>query len=278
MASIGQYDQLPIVKFVDFGAYLDAGELGQVLLPKRYVTEEMGLGQSVDVFIHHDSQDIPVATTLRPKATVGQSALLKVVDINDAGAFLDWGLPKHLLVPFNEQHKRFEIDRSYVVTLYLDPYSERVVGSSRLSRHLNETGTELKVGQAVDLLICGRSDMGFKAVINHRHLGLIFRDDAFKPLCYGEKTKGYVKAVRRDGKIDISLQPVGDKGRDRLQQKILDHLSSNNGHSELGDRANPDDIYKTFNVSKGTYKKALGALYKQRLIVIKPDGIELIGE
>ncbi|MBU2887284.1 GntR family transcriptional regulator [Gilvimarinus agarilyticus] len=278
MAQIGQYNQLPIVKFVDFGAYLDAGELGQILLPKRYVTEAMALGQSVDVFIHLDSQDILVATTLKPVVTVGQTALLRVVDINDAGAFLDWGLPKHLLVPYNEQHKRFEVDRSYVVTLYLDPYSDRIVGSSKLNRHLIESTQDLDVGQPVELLICGRSDMGFKAVINDRYLGLVFRDDAFKPLHYGEKTKGYIKAIRQDGKIDLSLQPPGDKGRDRLQQKILDHLNSHDGQSPLGDRANPDEIYKTFNVSKGAYKKALGALYKQRLITIGPEGIKLTGE
>lgn len=278
MAKIGQYAQLPVVKFVDFGAYLDGGELGQILLPKRYLTERMALGDNIPVFIHLDSQDIPVATTLKPVATVGQCALLRVVDINHAGAFLDWGLPKHLLVPFNEQHKRFELGHSYVVTIYLDPYSERIVGSSRLNRHLKETARNLSAGEAVDLLICGKSDMGYKAVINNQYLGLIFRDDAFKSLSYGEKTRGYIKAIRRDGKIDLSLQPIGDKGRDRLQQKILDHLKNNGGSSPLGDRASPEVIYQTFNVSKGTYKKALGALYKQRLITIRPDGIALIDE
>lgn len=203
MAQIGQYAQLLIVKFVDFGAYLDAGKLGTILLPKRYLNDQMSLGDPVDVFIHLDSNDIPVATTLKPRACVGQSAYLPVVDINNAGAFLDWGLPKHLLVPFNEQHKRFELGRSYVVTLYLDPYSERIVGSSRLNRHLEESAHNLSAGQAVSLLICGKSDMGYKAVINDRYLGLIFRDDAFKPLSYGERTQGYIKAIRRDGKIDL---------------------------------------------------------------------------
>ncbi|WP_049721853.1 CvfB family protein [Gilvimarinus polysaccharolyticus] len=275
MAHIGRYATLPIVKLVDFGAYLDAGELETVLLPKRYLTPEMTIGTEVDVFLYLDSDDIPVATTLKPFTQVGETALLKVVDINDAGAFLEWGLPKHLLVPYKEQHKRYELDKSYVVTLYLDQYSQRIVGSSRLSRHLEEDGRHLKVGEKVDLLICGKSDMGFKAVINQEYLGLIFRDDAFKPLRYGQKTDGYIKAIRPDGKIDLSLQPMGDKGRDRLQQKILDHLQQSGGSSTLGDKSDPAEITKQFGVSKGAYKKALGTLYKQRAISITPDGIHL---
>ncbi|WP_041523376.1 CvfB family protein [Gilvimarinus agarilyticus] len=275
MAHIGRYATLPIVKLVDFGAYLDAGELDTVLLPKRYLTDKMTIGSEIDVFLYLDSNDIPVATTIRPFTQVGETTLLKVVDVNDAGAFLDWGLPKHLLVPFKEQHKRFEVGQSYVVTLYLDPYSQRIVGSSRLSRHLDEDGRQLRVGGKVDLLICGKSDMGFKAVINQRYLGLVFRDDAFKPLRYGQQTDGYIKGIRPDGKIDLSLQPLGDKGRDRLQQKILDHLSQVGGRSPLNDRADPADIVKQFGVSKGAYKKALGALYKQRVITIGPDDISL---
>lgn len=278
MAQIGHYTTAPIVKLVDFGAYLDLDDLGTVLLPKRYLTEDMTLGTQVDVFLHLDSNDIPVATTLKPRATVGECAHLPVVDINDAGAFLDWGLPKHLLVPFNEQHKRFELGRSYVVTLYLDAYTNRIVASSRLSRHLQEQARHLKPNQSVDLLICGKSDMGYKAVINHQYLGLIFRDDAFRPLQYGERTTGYIKAIRPDGKIDLSLQAGGDKGRDRLQQHILDHLAASGGRSLLNDRATPDEIYRTFNTSKAAYKKALGALYKQRLIVITPDDIRLNDE
>lgn len=276
MAQIGQFARLPIVKLVDFGAYLDGTDLGTILLPKRYLNDELDIGDEVDVFIHLDSNDIPVATTLKPRACVGQSAYLPVVDINDAGAFLDWGLPKHLLVPFNEQHKRFELGRSYVVTLFLDPYSQRITASSKLNKHLHETSRQLKANQAVDLLICGKSDMGYKAIINNQYLGLIFRDDAFRPLSYGENTRGYIKSIRGDGKIDLSLQPVGDKGRDRLQQKILDYLNANDGRSELNDRAQPDDIYREFNVSKGAYKKALGALYKQRLITIDHNEIRLI--
>lgn len=278
MAQIGHFARLPLIKLVDFGAYLDAGELGSILLPKRYLAGTEQIGESIDVFIHLDSEDLPVATPLKPSACVGECAYLRVVDVNDAGAFLDWGLPKHLLVPFNEQHKRFEVDRSYVVHLYLDPYSQRIVASSRLNRHLEETSRTLKVNDVVDLIVCGRSEMGYKAVINHKYLGLIFRDDAFKPLHYGEKLQGYIKGVRNDGKIDISLQAIGDKGRDRLQQKILDYLANNNGHSPLGDRAQPDDIYRTFNVSKGAYKKALGALYRQKLILITEDGIRLTDE
>lgn len=275
MAHIGRYATLPIVKLVDFGAYLDAGELDTILLPKRYLTDEMTIGTEVDVFLYLDSNDIPVATTIKPFTQVGETALLKAVDINDAGAFLDWGLPKHLLVPYKEQHKRFELGQSYVVTLYLDPYSQRIVGSSRLSRHLEEDGRHLNVGDKVDLLICGKSDMGFKAVINQAYLGLIFRDDAFRPVRYGQRLDGYIKGIRADGKIDLSLQPLGDKGRDRLQQKIMDYLQQSGGRSTLNDKADPAEIAKQFGVSKGAYKKALGALYKQRAITIGHDEISL---
>lgn len=275
MAQIGQYATLPIVKLVDFGVYLDAAELGTVLLPKRYVSDSMTLGSVVDVFLYLDSDDIPVATTLKPFTQVGGTALLKVVDINDAGAFLDWGLPKHLLVPYKEQHKRFELGQSYVVTLYLDPYSQRIVGSSRLSRHLQEDGRHFTNDEKVSLLICGKTDMGFKAVINQQYLGLIFRDDAFRRLRYGQTIDGYIKAIRSDGKIDLSLQLTGDKGRDRLQQKIIDYLQQNGGRSNLTDKADPADIIKHFGVSKKAYKKALGALYKQRVITIGKDDISL---
>lgn len=275
MAHIGRYATLPIVKLVNFGAYLDAGELDTVLLPKRYLTDTMGIGTEVTVFIYLDSNDIPVATTVKPFAQVGQTALLKVVDINNTGAFLDWGLPKHLLVPYKEQHRRFELGQSYLVSLYLDPYSKRIVGSSRLSRHLKEDGRDLNVNDKVDLLIGSKSDLGFKAVINQEYLGLIFHDEVFRPVHYGQKTHGYIKAIRPDGKIDVSLQPLGDKGRDRLQQKIMDYLQQSGGRSTVTDKSDPLVISQQFGVSKGAYKKALGALYKQRLIIITPDEVRL---
>lgn len=273
---IGQYNHLELIKQVDFGVYLDAEHLGSILLPKRYVPEGAAIGDYLDVFLYMDSEDLLIATTLKPKAQVGECAYLKVTDVNAAGAFMDWGLPKEVLVPYNEQHKPMEVGRSYVVYLFLDPYTDRIVASSKLSRHLSETNTDFKPQQAVDLLICGRSDMGYKAVIEHTHLGLIHKDEAFKTLGYGQSVQGYIQRIREDHKIDLSLQLPAAESRDDLTSAIMAHLAANGGSSELTDKCAPDLIYKTFNVSKNNYKKALGKLYKDRKIVIEKDRITLI--
>ena len=275
MAEVGKFNMLNVVKKVDFGVYLDGGELDNILLPKRYVPDGTEIGDSLHVFIYADSEDLLIATTIEPRASVGECAYLKVKDVNDTGAFLDWGLPKDLLVPFKEQHKPFELGKSYVVYLYLDEYSDRILASSRLSRHLSEESPYFKANQKVKLLICGKSDMGFKAVVNHSYLGLIFRDDAFKPLKYGQKIDGYIKDVRDDKKINLSLQLPAGTGRKELSEQIIDYLNAAGGSSSMTDKADPDDIYDIFNVSKKNYKKALGALYKQKRIVITPEQISL---
>ncbi|NIB44571.1 GntR family transcriptional regulator [Pseudomaricurvus alkylphenolicus] len=275
MVSIGQINHLKVVKQVDFGVFLDGGSDGNILLPRRYVPQQAEVGNSLDVFIYLDSEDDLIATTETPKVMVGECAYLKVTDVNQHGAFLDWGLSKELLVPFNEQHRRMEEGKSYVVTVYLDKSTQRLAASSRLSKHLQEHSRRFRPQQAVDLLISDRSDMGYKAVINHTHLGLIFRDDAFKPLKTGTRIKGYIKDIRRDGKIDLSLQLPPVQQRDALTEEIMAHLEANGGVSNLTDKSPPDDIYQAFNVSKGSYKKALGALYKARRIVIEKERIRL---
>lgn len=276
MAEIGKMNHLEVVKKVDFGVYLDADELNTILLPNRYVPDNTAIGDRLDVFVYLDSDDIPIATTETPLVMVGGCAYLKVMDVNDVGAFLDWGLPKELLVPFGEQHKPYEVGKSYVVCLYIDKSSTRITASSKLSRHLNEFSTYFKEQQEVDLLICGKSDMGYKAIINNTHLGLVFKDEAFKPLKYGSKVKGYIKSIRTDNKIDLSLQPHAGVSRNALTDKIIDHLKKSGGISTLTDKSAPDDIYHVFNVSKGNYKKALGQLYKAKRIVIAPDKITLV--
>jgi predicted RNA-binding protein (virulence factor B family) len=183
---------------------------------------------------------------------------------------------KDLLVPYNEQHKPMEVGKSYVVYVYLDESSDRIVASSKLGRHLQEKSVYHKVNQEVDILICGKSDMGYKAVVHNTHIGLIFRDDAFKPLRYGKSMKGYIKSIRPDGKIDLSLQLPAGLGRDDLSEQIIQHLENNDGRSKLTDKSAPDDIYHHFNVSKKNYKKALGTLYKQKRISIEADQIVLL--
>jgi len=276
MVKLGQYNRLTVIKQVDFGVFLDGGEDGNILLPKRYLPNRCELGDELDVFIYLDSEDEIIATTETPYVQVGECAHLKVTDVNDAGAFLDWGLSKDLLVPYKEQHKPMEVGKSYVVCVYIDKYSDRIVASSRLSRHLQEESRFYKAQQPVKLLICGRSDMGYKAVVNHTHLALLYKDDAFKPLKYGQKLDGYIKTIRSDHKIDVSLQLPPIQQRAQLTEQIIAHLEANNGLSTLTDKSAPDAIYHQYNVSKGAYKKALGSLYKAKRIVIERDKISLV--
>jgi len=275
MINIGRINRLKAIKQTDFGVFFAGGEFGNILLPRRYVPANFTIGEELDVFIYLDSDDCIIATTLTPKVMVGECALLEVKEVNDVGAFLDWGLPKDLLVPYSEQHKPMEVGRSYVVAVYLDN-TNRITASSKLSRHLEERASGFKLQQSVDLLICGRSEMGYKAVVNNTHLGLIFRDDAFRTPVYGERLKGFIKAIRPDKKIDLSLQQTAVKGRDELADKILQHLQTHNGVSTLTDKSEPEDIYREYNVSKGKYKNALSSLYKQRKILIEADQITLI--
>lgn len=276
MLQVGKFNRLKVCKLVNFGVFLDGGSAGNILLPKRYLPDTVTIGDELDVFIYYDSEDQLIATTQTPKAQLGECAYLKVTDINDNGAFLDWGLAKDLMVPYNEQHKPMEIGKSYVVYIYQDIHSRRLVASSRLNRHLSEFSIYFKPLQEVDLLICGKSDMGYKAIINHTHLGLIFRDDAFKPLRYGAQIKGYIKSIRRDNKIDLSLQLPPEKQREELPERIIAHLKDNAGVSSLTDKSAPDNIYHQYGVSKSNYKKALGQLYKQKKIVLGKDEIRLM--
>lgn len=275
MVKIGEMNRLKAIKQIDAGVLLAGGEFGNILLPRRYIPTGFSLGDTLDVFIYLDSDDCIIATTLTPKVMVGQCAHLEVKEVNAVGAFLDWGLPKDLLVPYNEQHKPMEVGRSYVVTVYLDSYTNRITASSKLSHHLEERANGFTLHQAVDLLICGRSDMGYKAVINHTHLGLIFRDDAFRTLIYGERVSGFIKGIRPDRKIDLSLQQHSTQGKDELAEKILAYLQNHDGVSHLTDKSEPDAIYQQYQVSKGKYKNALSTLYKQRKILITEDKITL---
>jgi uncharacterized protein len=278
MLKIGQMNHLQVAKQVDIGVFLDGGKYGNILLPRRYVPTGLHIGDSLDVFIYLDSEDCIIATTLKPKVMVGQCAFLEVKELNAVGAFLDWGLAKDLLVPFSEQHKPMEAGRSYVVTVFLDKHSSRITASSRLSLHLEERASGFKLEDAVDLIICGRTDMGFKAVINHTHLGLVFRDDAPRTLLYGEALKGFIKEIRDDRKIGLSLKPVVKNSiiRDELTDIILEHLNNNNGTSTLTDKSEPEEIFHQYKVSKGNYKNALSKLYKERKILIEKDKITLV--
>lgn len=277
MVNVGQINSLQITKAVDFGVYLDGEDLGEILLPKRYLPEGCEPGDSVEVFLYHDSDDRLIATTEKPNAVVAQCAALKVVQVNPVGAFLDWGLSKDLLVPFNEQIIPMKSGNTYVVYPYIDEHSGRIAASSRLDNFLPETSIYLKPRQAVEIQIWGKSDLGYKAVIGGSVLGLLYENEIFRPLRVGQKLSAFVKAIREDNRIDLALQLSGSQANDRqeLTDKILHHLQANGGTSTLTDKSPPSDIYRQYHVSKGSYKKALGALYKQRKITISKDQVTL---
>ena len=276
VAEIGKINNLQVVKNLDHGIYLDGEDLGEILMPSRYVPENCEVGDFLDVFIYLDSADLLIATTETPYVMVGECTYLKVVDVNQAGAFLDWGLPKDLLVPYGEQVSPLKIGQSYTVLVYLDENTNRIAATQKLDSHLSEEAQYFKPGQAVDLLIFGKTELGYKAVINNTHIGLIYKNEVFQTLTHGEKLKGYIKTIRPDRRIDLSLQIPGKSARDDLNTRILNHLKKNDGESALTDKSPPEDIYKCFAVSKKNYKKALGMLYKKKLILIEEDKITLL--
>jgi len=276
MAELGRYNTLRIIRRADIGLLLDGGEYGDVLLPRKYVLDSMQVGESIEVFLYNDSEDRIVATTLKPRAQVGECAYLKVVGTSRHGAFLDWGLPKDLLVPHGEQQKPMQKGYSYTVYLYVDHATDRIAASSKLEKWLSLEADGLKPRQPVKLLIYGKSDLGFKAVVDGTHLGQLYANEVFRPLHYGERVDGYIKQVRADGRIDLALQLPSRLERDVLGEAIIEHLRQNDGISTLTDKSPPEEIYRVFGVSKANYKKALGRLYKERRILIEDRQITLL--
>ena len=276
MAAIGLLNELEVVKTVDFGVYLDGGEHGEILMPKRYVPENCKAGDQVEVFIYLDSEDRLVAITDKPFAMVGEFAKLKVLSVTPIGAFLDWGLPKDLLVPFREQQMKMEEGKSYLVYLYLDDESQRIVATSKLDKCVDNIPVDYEVGEEVDLIIAGQTDLGYKAIIDNSHWGVIFKNEVFRTLKTGDKLKGFIKNIRDDEKIDLMLQKEGYEKIDDLSQGILNKLAANDGFLPLNDKTDPETIKQTFKISKKNFKKAIGTLYKQRLISIDDKGIKLL--
>ncbi len=278
MSQIGRMNTLHVLREVDFGVYLDGEELGDILLPKREVPPGTKIDDTVQVFIYFDSSDIIVASSRQPKTQVGEFALLKVIDNNDMGAFLDWGLPKDLLVPFREQSHKLLKNRQYVVYTYLDRVSNRIAASTKLDKFLSDEKPRYEEGEEVDLFIVSRTDLGYKAIVENEHWGLLFKDEVFQPLEQGQKLVGYIKKIRDDGKIDLNLQKPGIQPVDAASQKILDALKDNDGFLPLTDKTPPDVIYAEFGLSKKVFKRSLGSLYKKRRIKLEPSGIRLLDD
>ena len=271
----GRYNTLKVVKFVDFGVYLDGAEMGEILLPARYVPELCEVGDELEVFIYLDSEDRIIATTEKPYAQVGEFAMLRVVAVNNIGAFMDWGLMKDLLVPFREQKMNMVAGRSYLVYIYLDPDSQRIAASAKLEKFLDNVIPEYQVGEEVSIIIESESELGYNAIINHLHRGILYHDELPAPLNKGQQMKVYIKKVREDKKIDLSLYRPGYEQVDGISQNILDHLKSAGGFLPLTDKSEAALIYDHFAISKKVFKKAIGSLYKQRRILLEEKGIRL---
>ena len=274
-ASIGQFNTLNVVAIKDAGAYLDAGDLGEVLLPNRYVGKDCTQGASIKVFLYKDSADRLVATTQPPLAQVGEFVSLKVVQVNKMGAFLDWGLPKDLLVPYNQQHSEMEVGKYYLVRVFLDQITERIVASSKLDKFIDIWPAEYQQGEKVKLIIGGKTDLGFKAIVNDLHWGLLYDNEIFQPLRIGAKIEGYIKQVREDGRLDLILSRGSKNKVNDFASKLIAHLEKNEGFSPLHDKSSPELIQRTLGVSKKTFKATIGNLMKNGKLIIEKDGIRL---
>lgn len=276
MVEIGKINTLTIKTVQSYGVHLDGGEHGDILLLKKDLPEDCGVGDPVNAFVYSDREDQLRATTRQPFAVVGEFAKLQVVSTSAAGAFLAWGLEKDLLVPKSEQLEAMQVGRSYIVYVFLSEKTKRITASSKLEQFLGEDVPPYTGGEEVRLIIWDKSDLGYLVVVNNAYEGLIYKSEVFKKLGVGQELKGYVKKVRDDQKIDIILQKPGAKGVDDIAQRILFTIKENGGRIDLTDKSKPEEIYEMFEVSKKVFKKAIGALYRKRLIVFVENGIELV--
>ena len=271
---LGQTNRLTVVRRAEQGLYLSGGP-EDILLPNRYVPEGANVGDELDVFVYLDSEERLVATTETPLAQVGDFAWLEVAWVNQFGAFLDWGLMKDLFVPFSEQKMKMQKGRSYLVHIHLDPQTYRIVASAKIERYLSKDWPPYHGGDEVDALIWQKTDLGFKAIVDNLFAGLLFDDEIFRELHSGDRLRAFVKQVRPDGKIDLSLQRKGQKAVADFSDILLNHLRTNGGFSALGDKSPAEEIYALFGVSKKVFKKAVGDLYRRRLITIENEGIRV---
>lgn len=273
---LGKFNQLEVVKKVDFGIYLDGGEEGEVLLPTRYVPEDCAVGDILNVFLYLDMEERLIATTLVPYVQVGEFAYLEVAWVNQYGAFLNWGLMKDLFVPFREQKMKMQVGRKYMIHAHLDDESYRIVASAKVERYLSKEKPEYAAGDEVDILVWQKTDLGFKAIIDNKYSGLLYENEIFTPLSAGMQLKAYVKQVREDGKVDLMLQKPGFAKVGNFSKTLLDYLREQGGRIALTDKSPAEEIYEVFGVSKKTFKKGVGDLYKKRLISLQDDAIVLV--
>ena len=269
MIEIGKYNDLRVNRFVDFGLYLIDDEANEVLLPKRYLTGEEQIDDMLHVFVYNDSENRPVATTETPYAVVGDFALMRVNQVNQVGAFLDWGLVnKELLVPFREQRVRMQAGRSYIVYVYIDDATKRIVASAKLNKFLDNKMPRFYHHQKVDVLVVQRTELGYKVIVDNLFWGLLYSNEIYGDINIGDRRTGFIKQVRDDGKIDVTLEKIEKVRVDDLGEVIENYLKKHGGEMALNDKSDPKDIMNTFNCSKKDFKKALGLLYKQKKVTL----------
>ena len=276
MVEVGKYNTLKIVKDLDFGVYLDGGDGLEILLPARYVPKNIKPGDEVEVFIYHDNEGRLIATTAKPLAQAGEFQFMEVKSVNNTGAFLEWGLMKDLLVPFKEQKMPMREGKWYLVYVHVDHVTGRIVASARIDKYLDNVMPEYTFNQEVDLIVAEETEIGYKVIINNLHWGLIYHNQIFRRLEKGEHLKGYIKEVREDEKIDVSLTPLGYQKVEGIAGTILEALQMQGGYIPVHDKSDPDVIYSLFRCSKKAFKQAIGTLYKQKLINMEPEGIRLV--
>lgn len=276
MTEIGKINHLEVVKEVDFGIYLDGGDLGEILMPKRYVPEGTMPGDTLETFIYLDSEDRLVATTEKPLAMVEEFALLSVVSVTPVGAFLNWGLPKDLFVPFREQRQPMEEGKKYLVYVYVDTNTKRIAASSKIEQYLDNIPVDYDLDEEVDLIIVNETDLGYNAIIDNSHFGILYKNEVFQPLNPGDRVQGYIKKIRTDGKIDLRLEKIGYEKISSFVDRIIVELQKNKGFLPFTDKSSPEEIYQTFRISKKNFKAAIGALYKKKFIALEENGIRLL--
>ncbi len=275
MIQVGEYNELEVVKELDFGIYLREGDV-EILMPTKWVPKDTKIGDFLNVFIFRDSDDRLIATTVTPLAVAESFAYLEAKQVNDIGAFLDWGMDKDLFVPFREQATRMEPGKSYVVFVYVDDETNRIVASSKLSRFIEREDIDVQEGDIVDLLIYSETDLGFNAIVNNLYSGLIYKNEIYEAIRVGDKMQGFVKRVREDNKIDLSLQKSGYELVDDVKWRILKLMKEENGLLPLTDNSTPEEIKAKLQISKKAFKKAIGALYRERLVKLTEKGVELL--
>lgn len=278
MIYLGTYNKLKIDRDTSVGLFLTDQQGTEILLPNKYRPSSSEIGDEIEVFCYLDHQERPVATNLKPYITRDHFALLKVVEVNEYGAFLDWGLEKHILVPFREQRQKMVEGQYYVVYCYLDEVTFRLVASNKLDKFLSNESLTVVVGDEVEVVVTRKSDLGWDVIINQKHKGLIYTNEVFKDIAIGDCFKAYVKKIREDNKIDVSIHPSGVEAIEPNAQLILDYLYDHNGFMSLTDKSDPELIKEELQMSKKLFKKSLGNLYKKELVLLKPDGVYLKDE